>query len=362
MSAYRVGIVGLSWITSESAKPGSHPLLGSAVPHSHLSALAAIPSVTVVAGCDIDPAACDRFVENWSATWPDAKTYTDYEEMFREEDLDIVCVATPDHLHGDVVRAAAGSGARGIFCEKPISNHLDDVDSMIAAIERNNVVVNVNHTRRWVPVYVAVREGLRSGVIGQLAQITIHFGGPRAMLWRNHSHFLDLMTYFAEANPIWVSAELESGFEDYGTRYKGDGGRTPELEPGANAYIGYDNGVRGFLGGMKTGAQQLSIDLIGADGRIHANDQGASVISRTELGLSTTPITPQGTRHGMQAALLDLVRAIETGMSPACPPREARKTVALIEGILASQASDNARVDMVGDAINLVAGAQNSSM
>lgn len=34
-----------------------------------------------------------------------------------------------------------------------------------------------------------------------------------------------------------------------------------ELEPGVNAYIGYDNGVRAFLGGMKANAHQISVDM-----------------------------------------------------------------------------------------------------
>jgi predicted dehydrogenase len=348
MSTYRVGIVGLSWITSEPANPGSHPVLGNAVPHSHLSALAAIPSVAVVAGCDIVPAACERFVENWDSTWPGVKTYTDYAEMLRNETFDVVCVATPDHLHGDVVRIAAESGVRGIYCEKPISHHLDDVDSMIEVIERNNVAVNVNNTRRWGPPYVAAREAIRAGAIGDLSQVTIHFGGARAMLWRNHAHFLDLISYFAEGTPAWAMAELEPGFEEYGTRYRGDGGRSPELEPGVNAYIAYDNGVRAFLGGMKSSTQQVSVDLFGAAGRIHANDQGAVILRQTELGLSTTPIVPKGTVQGMQAGILDLLAAIETGREPQSPPREARKTVALIEAILASQASGNTRVPVDG--------------
>lgn len=344
MKAYRVAVVGLSWITSEPAYAGSHPVLGDAAPHSHLSSLASIPGITVAAGCDIVPAARDQFVERWNSTWPGLKSYADYEEMLNTEALDIVCVATPDHLHGGVVRAAAEHGVRGIFCEKPMSVHLDDVDSMIEAIERNNVAVNVNHTRRWMPVYVAARETIRSGVIGKLTQIIAHYGGERAMLWRNHSHFLDMITYFAEAHPQWVIGELEAGFEDYGLHYKGDGGRSPELEPGVNAYIGYENGVRGFLSGMKAGAPQMDVQLIGAAGRVQVNDQGATLIAQTQHGLSTTPIVPRGTLSGMQAAIMDLIRAMETGECPQSPPHEARKTVALIEGILASQLAGNARI------------------
>ena len=52
-------------------------------------------------------------------------------------------------------------------------------------------------------------------------------------------------------------AELEPGYEDYGTAYRGDGGRDPDLEPSLNAYIGFRNGVRAFLGGMKHSTPQI---------------------------------------------------------------------------------------------------------
>lgn len=346
MSSYRVGVIGLSWITSEPANPGTAPVLGLSAPHSHLSALAAIPSATVVAGCDIVPEARTLFHERWDGVWPGLKSYADYTELIQAENLDLICVATPDHLHGDVVRKAAAAGVKAIFCEKPMSTDVADVDSMIAAIEQHGAVVSVNHTRRWMPAYVAARETLRSGAIGALAQITVQFGGERAMLWRNHSHFLDLICYFAEADPRWVVAELEAGFEEYGTSYGGDGGRSASLEPGLNAYIGFANGVRAFLGGMKHAASQISVDLVGATGRIHASDSGATLITSGEHGLSTTPIVPRGTKQGMQAAIEDLIAALETGREPQCPPKEARKTVQLIEGILASQAAGNARIDL----------------
>jgi predicted dehydrogenase len=346
MPTYRVGIIGLSWITSQPASSGSHPVLGTAPPGSHAAALAAIPNVSVVAGCDIDPEARERFVETWDATWPGLATWDDAFAMLEGASLDIVTVATPDHLHGDIVQMAAASGVKGIFCEKPLSHELTDADAMIAEIERHHVPVNVNFTRRWMPPYVAAREAIRSGAIGELVQVTIGFGGPRAMLWRNHSHFLDLMTYFAESDPAWVVAELESGHEAYGTAYRGDGGRSPELEPGLNAYIAYDNGVRAFLGGMKRAVQEITVELVGTTGRIHANDRSATLFAPGENDMAATPIALRATVQGIQAALLDLIQAMETGKLVQSPPREARKTVAVIEAILQSQASGNCRVDV----------------
>jgi len=62
----RVALVGLSWISIDPAGAPSNPALGTAIPYSHASALAAIPDVEVVAGCDIVEGARDKFRDRWS--------------------------------------------------------------------------------------------------------------------------------------------------------------------------------------------------------------------------------------------------------------------------------------------------------
>ncbi len=344
MTVYRFGIVGLSWITSEPPGEATHPVLGTAMPHSHLSGLARIPAAQVVAGCDINAETRQLFVERWDTTWPGLAVFDDYRRMLAETDLDIVCVATPDHLHGDIVKASAVAGVKGIFCEKPMSTHTDEVDEMIAALDEHGVVCSVNHTRRWNPTWVAARETLRSGVIGELVTVTGRLGGERAMLWRNHSHVIDMLNYFVDADPVWVVGELQAGFEDYGLRYHGDGGRDASLEPGANAYIAWSNGVRGSLFGMKAGVATLQVDVIGSKGTITVTDQSVALQVQTDMGLVTKPIVPSYSRIGMEAALADLIDSVATGNAPQSPPRDARRTVSIIDGILASQAAGNVRV------------------
>lgn len=346
MTTYRVGIVGLSWITTDPAGPSTHPVLGDAMPGTHLSGMARIPEVQVVAGCDISEAARERFLERWSGTWPDLLVFDDYHAMFEDVPMDIVAIATPDHLHAPVLIAAAEAGIKVIFCEKPISTHTDEVDEMLAAIEDNGIVVNVNHTRRWNPTWVAAREVLREGRIGNLVTIIGKIGGERAMLWRNDSHVIDIMNYFANANPIWVVGELEPAHAAYGTRYHGDGGRDASLEPAANAYWAYDNGVRAFLSGMKSAVPILEIELLGSKGAITVSDTQAWLREATDNGVVTSPILPSYSMVGMEAAVVDLIRSFENGTEPQSPPREARKAVAIIEGILESQASGNSRVDI----------------
>lgn len=349
MTRRRIAIVGLSWIGADPSAAASDPTLGTAVPNSHASAVAAIPELDLVAGCDIVAAARDAFLERWSSRWPNLAVYDDYARMLEAERPDIVAVATPDHLHRAVIEAAIANGARGIFCEKPIATNLEDADAIVAAIRAAGVSCNVNHTRRWVPEFVEARRLVRAGAIGRLSQVIVEMGGPRAMLFRNHTHAIDLVNFLVDAEPEWVWAELERGFEHYGTAYAGDGGNDPATEPGANYYIAYHGGARAYVAGTKdTAVSDVVVHVHGSDGQIVIDLQGMRLISvrnddvRTKLGVtSIQPLTAQWTVAGMEAGILDLLRAMDGAREPSSPPEAARWAVAITQAILLSQARGN---------------------
>lgn len=348
----RVAVVGLSWISADVAGEGSDPTLGTAIPYSHASAIAAIPGLEIVAGCDISETARTVFHDRWSTRWPDLHIYSDFREMLQTERPEIVAVVTPDHLHAAVVEAAVEAGVRGIFCEKPLATTLQEADAIIAAVRGAGVTMNVNYTRRWYPEFVEARRLVRAGALGPLSQIVVQMGGPRSMLFRNHTHAIDLMNFLADADPVWVWAELEPGFEGYGTAYAGDGGNDPASEPGANYYIVYANGVRAYLTGMKdTVGLDTNVTLTGLEGRVIVDLEGIRLHSvhhediRTKPGVTTIQrILPRWTVAGMQAAVLDLVTAMDEGRDPASPPEAARATVAITQAILESQARGNVKV------------------
>src|SRR4029077_8906795 len=83
----RAALIGLSWIAADWAQAASDPLLGTATPGTHASAMATIPEVEVVAGCDIAAEARDRFTERWSPVWPGVRVYDDYHELFAKEQV-----------------------------------------------------------------------------------------------------------------------------------------------------------------------------------------------------------------------------------------------------------------------------------
>ncbi len=350
----RVAIVGLSWISADLAAEASDPVLGTAIPYSHASAIAAIPELEVVAGCDISEGARTTFQARWSSRWPGLKVYADFREMLATERPEIVAVVTPDHLHAAVVEAAVEAGVKGIFCEKPLATSLVEADAIVAAVRAAGVTMNVNYTRRWYPEFVEARRLVRAGELGKLSQIVVQMGGPRSMLFRNHTHAIDLINYLADSEPVWVWAELEPGFEAYGTAYAGDGGNDPATEPGANYYIVYANGVRAYLTGVKdTVGLDTMVTLTGPEARVIVDLEGIRMHSvrhediRTKPGVTSIQrVTPHWTVAGMQAAVLDLVTAMDEGRDPASPPESARATVAITQAILESQARGNVKVQI----------------
>src|SRR3954468_6058200 len=95
----RAAIIGLSWIGADPAQRASDPVLGTAIPGTHASAMATIPEIEVVAGCDIFPAAREQFVERWGKVWPGVRVYEDFRDLFKNEEVDFVSIVTPDNLH-----------------------------------------------------------------------------------------------------------------------------------------------------------------------------------------------------------------------------------------------------------------------
>lgn len=337
-------IVGLSWIGSDLPGAASDPVLGTAVPYSHASAYSATPQVGNLVGCDTSPEAREAFERAWSARFPGLRTFADATEMIADVRPDILSVVTPDHLHARFAIEAMEAGVPRIFCEKPLAITLEDADRIIDTAERTGATVSINYTRHWVPGNVEARARLRDGTIGELSQVVMQIGGPRAMLFRNLTHSIDLMAYFAESEPRWVFADLEEGFDRY-TEYRGNG-RDPSLEPGANAYVVFENGVRGYLAGQKSMMVGEVTHLVGSHGRIALDADGVSLQVPTANGPVTRRLTPSSTVSGMTAAVAELIAAHDLGASTVSSPLDARRAVAIVAAILQSHAAGNVPVHL----------------
>ncbi|MEZ5318800.1 MAG: Gfo/Idh/MocA family oxidoreductase [Vicinamibacterales bacterium] len=108
--------------------------------------------------------------------WEDAAT--DWEAVVARDDIDIVDISTPGHLHAPIAMAAARAG-KVVFCEKPLANSVDEARRMLAAVRKARVVHMVCHNYRRVPAVMLAARLIADGQIGDVR----HFRGTYLQDW-----------------------------------------------------------------------------------------------------------------------------------------------------------------------------------
>ena len=156
----RVGLIGSGWY-------GKIDLLR----------LLQVAPVEVVSLCDVDKkmlAEAAEIVATRQASKKKPRTYTDYREMLKEKDLDIVLIATPDHWHPLAMIAAVEAGA-DVYVEKPISVDVAEAQAMLAAARKHRRVVQVGTQRRSTPHLIEARDRIvREGKLGKIGLVEIY--------------------------------------------------------------------------------------------------------------------------------------------------------------------------------------------
>jgi myo-inositol 2-dehydrogenase/D-chiro-inositol 1-dehydrogenase len=92
-------------------------------------------------------------------------------------DADAVAICTSTDTHVDVMIAAAEAG-RAIFCEKPISLDVAEVDRALAAVEAAGVPLHIGFNRRFDPSHKAVADAVADGSIGEVEVVNITSRDP----------------------------------------------------------------------------------------------------------------------------------------------------------------------------------------
>ena len=145
--------------------------------------------------------------------------YTDYMQMLSKETLDAVAVVTPDHLHRDMVCAAAQRGIH-ILVEKPMDVTTAGCQLMIDAARDNNVLLQVDFHKRFDPHLRAVKKAIDDGEIGRVQYgygcmeymlITsipnlARWIGDTSPSWLLGIHFYDLFNWLTGDDPVRVYA------------------------------------------------------------------------------------------------------------------------------------------------------------
>lgn len=115
-----------------------------------------------------------EFAERWG--WQE--TETDWRAAVERDDVDIVDICVPTHMHRDIAVAAANAG-KHIFCEKPFAINIEDAKAMYDAAQAAGVVHYVNHNYRRCPAVRLAKRLIDEGEIGRI----FHWRGTYLQDW-----------------------------------------------------------------------------------------------------------------------------------------------------------------------------------
>ena len=116
--------------------------------------------------------------------------YSSLDEAISDPKCDIVVVATPNDVHKDIVVKALLAG-KNVVCEKPVAMSVDVLDEMLDAAKKSGKLFTVHQNRRWDVDFLAMKNIIEEGDIGDVIRIESRIHGSRGIPsdWRCHKQY-----------------------------------------------------------------------------------------------------------------------------------------------------------------------------
>lgn len=225
---------------------------GAFIGRVHATAAVMDNRAVLVAGClSSNPERAKASAPDYDI--PPERAYTSIQELVEKElalppdqRIDFVSVATPNHTHYEIARAAIDAGFN-VVCDKPMTYDLPQAEALMEVVERSGVVFVLTHNYTGHPLVRQAREMILNGELGEINAIRAHYiqGWLRTRLeqqsqkqasWRTDpaksgaagcfgdiaTHAFNLARYMTGLLPTEISCHLKTfepgrQLDDYGT-------------------------------------------------------------------------------------------------------------------------------------------------
>jgi len=347
MKTYRVALIGTGRV--------GYQFNFSDLPDNHAEALCAHPRCEIVAGVNRGR---DKLV-NFGQRFNVSALYHDYRQMLREVAPDICIITTHPQHHAEMVTAcAAEPTTRAIICEKPMALSTEECDAMIEACNRADVLLQINHNRRWHPEWNLAKHLLDEGAIGRLNHIYCYMYGVKPAPWwtseyegpllHDATHYMDLLDYFA--GPVdWLCGLAEQRRRPWA------------VEDFAFAFMKFKSGVSALLHSTElTKYTDHAFELRGEKGilRIQGEQvqllQSQLALSEPDSGFEWSRLQESPVDHPPAAstyveALEELINALEGNASLRSDGHVGRRSLEMVQAVYQSQLAGNRPVHFPAD-------------
>ena len=256
----------------------------------HVDLLANQVEGGAVAGVfDVDDGGAQSVAERFGV-----RRFGSADELISSSEVDAVAICTSTDTHVDLIVAAADAG-KPIFCEKPLSLDLAEVDRALAAVDAAGIPFHVGFNRRFDPGHRAVQRAVAEATVGELRQISITSRDPApppiAYIERSGGifcdmtiHDFDMARYVAGSEVVevfakgWISVDQAIGDAgDYDT---------------VTVVLTHENGVVTTIDNCRQCAY-------GYDQRVEAFGSAGTAISENHREHYTITLTDDGGRSAL---------------------------------------------------------------
>ena len=220
----------------------------------------------MVAFCDVKVERAEKAAKEYGA--PGAKVYSDYKELLKDGDIDVVHVCTPNVAHSPITVAAFEAG-KHVMCEKPMAHNTEAAQKMMDAWKKSGKKFTIGYQNRFRPDTQTLHKACEEGALGDIYFAKAHAVRRRAVpTWgvfpdksqQGGGPLIDIGTHALDIT-LWMMdnykpvSVMGSVFEKLGHLPEATEGNmfgpwdpeTYEVEDSAFGYIKMENGATIFL-------------------------------------------------------------------------------------------------------------------
>ena len=271
-----------------------------------------------------------------------AEVSTDYRDVLKNPEVGAVVVATPTVYHKEIVVAAAKAG-RHILCEKPMAMDVAECAAMIEAAEKADVRLQLAFMRRFDAGFIAAREAMDGGRIGQTVLVkSLSRGASSPQAWmfdlsksngtlsEVNSHDIDTLRWF-------TGSEFDEVYAIAGNY------RCPQALPAHPDYYDnfvmtatFRNGMQGLIDGAASVAYgyDARVEVLGTKGVLFVGQLAdKAVVSCAEgEGLKQSVVWSWRAlfREAYEAEEREFVAAVAEGRAPRVGGRDGMAAVSVV--------------------------------
>ena len=242
----------------------------------------------------------------------------DWTDMLADDSIQGIVIGSPTPFHAEQIIKSAEAG-KAVFCEKPISNDLAVIDKCLDVVEKTNARLLIGFQRRFDANFMAVREQVMGGAIGDVRMFQINSRDPAPppaeYLANSGGIFLDMMSHDFDQARFCTGGEIEEVFVT-GKAFEEAAQQADDLDT-VLVSLKMSNGSFGTIGNSRRCAYGYDqrIEVFGSKGMLSSQNRAPNTV---ELSNETTISSPlpysffmdryADAYSGVMAAFVNMIR------------------------------------------------------